>query len=559
MIEQFEKEKLTMKLSGLFVTLILLPLFGTAGRPQEMHTHTHGSSEKLGKVSFNVSCTPAAQKQFNRATALLHSFWYEEAEKAFTTTAKMEPNCAMAYWGVAMSYYHPVWAPATASELQKGWAAVERAKSIRAKTERERDYVAAIELFYKDADKLDHRNRALAYEQAMEQLHLRYPRDREAAIFYALALNGTAMATVPLDKGYARQKKAAELLNEVLLKEPQHPGVAHYLIHSFDYPQLAHLALRAARSYAKIAPSSPHALHMPSHIFTRLGLWQESINSNLASAAAAKNHVAKTHPGAASFDELHALDYLVYAHLQGGEDQKARRILEQVNAVSRVDAAIFAAAYAFAAIPARYTLERRGWSEAARLELHPTNFPWNEFGYAEAIIFFARAIGAARSGDTASARKDVEKLSEIRNALAEAKNGYWANQVEIQRRGAAAWLALAEGKHDEALTQMRSAANLEASTEKHPVTPGPIIPALELLGDMLIELKQPEQALLQFETSLKDSPNRFNGLYGAARAAQLAGNQTKARDYYAKIVTLSARADSMRAELRKAREFLAQK
>ncbi len=548
-----------MKLSGLFVAIILLALFGSAGRAQEMHTHTHGGSEKLGRVSFTVSCNSAAQKQFNRATALLHSFWYEEAEKAFTALARAEPTCAMAYWGLAMSYYHPVWAPATASELQKGWAAVETAKSIRSVTERERDYVAAIEVFYRDADKLNHFKRALAYEQAMEQLHLRHPRDNEAAIFYALALNGTAMATVPLDKSYSKQKKAAELLNGVLLKEPQHPGVAHYLIHSFDYPQLAHLALRAARSYAKIAPSSPHALHMPSHIFTRLGLWQESINSNLASAAAAKNHVAITHPGAASFDELHALDYLVYAHLQGGDDQKARRILEQVNAVTSVDSQIFSAAYAFAAIPARYTLERRSWSEAARLKLHPTDFPWQQFRYAEAIIYFARAIGAARSGDTASARKDLEKLSEIQNALAEAKNGYWASQVEIQRREAAAWLSLAEGKHDEALQLMRSAVHLEATTEKHPVTPGPIIPAPELLGDMLIELNQPEQALLQFETSLQDSPNRFNGLYGAARAAQQAGNRKKASSYYRRIVILTARADSVRPELQKARDFLAQK
>ena len=548
-----------MKLSSLFVTVILVALSGSAGRAQEMHTHTHEGSEKLGRVNFGVTCTPAAQKQFNRATALLHSFWYEEAEKAFATIARAEPNCVMAHWGVAMSNYHPVWAPPTAAELQKGWAAVEKAKSIKTRTERERDYVAAIEIFYKDADKLDHRTRALAYEQAMERLHLLYPRDREATIFYALALNGTAAATVPLDKGYAKQKKAAELLNEVLLAEPHHPGVAHYLIHSFDYPQTAHLALRAARSYAKIAPSSPHALHMPSHIFTRLGLWQESIDSNLASAAAAKSHVAKTHPGAASFDELHALDYLVYAHLQGGEDKKARRILEQVNSVTKVDFPIFAAAYAFGAIPARFSLERRSWSEAARLELHPTTFPWNNFRYAEAIIYFARAMGAARSGDAASARKDVEKLAEIQSALAAAKNNYWAGQVEIQRREAAAWLALAEGKQDDALTLMRSAADLEASTEKHPVTPGAIIPAAELLGDMLIELNQPEQALLQFEISLKDSPNRFNGLYGAARAAQLAGNRERAGSYYAKLVTLSSHADSIRTELQKAKDFLAQK
>jgi tetratricopeptide (TPR) repeat protein len=387
----------------------------------------------------------------------------------------------------------------------------------------------------------------------MERLYLSYPKDREAAIFYALSLLGTGSIT---DKTFANQKKAAGILNRVLPLEPRHPGVAHYLIHSFDYPQLAHLALPAARSYARIAPSSPHALHMPSHIFTRLGLWQESISSNLASAATAKNHLARTHPGAASFDQLHALDYLVYAYLQGGEDQKAGRILAQANAIDRVDAQVLAAAYAFTAIPARYALERRQWSEAAKLELHPATFPWQNFKYAEAIIYFARAVGAARSGDQASARMDVEKLSAIQNALAITKDNYWANQVEIQRRTAAAWLAHAEGMKDEALKLMQSAADLETASEKHPVTPGPIIPARELLGEMLLELKQPEQALTEFEKSLLDSPKRFNGLYGAARAAQLSGNRKKAAGYYAKIVALNARADSVRPELREARQFL---
>ena len=546
-----------MKLINLFFTATLLALLSSSpARAQEMHTHSHDAAEKLGQVNFIVSCSASSQKQFNRATALLHSFWYEEAENAYAAIARDEPNCAMAYWGVAMTLYHPVWAPSTAAELQRGWTAVEKAKAIGAKTDRERDYIAAINAFYEDSARLDHRTRALAYEKAMERVYLNYSQDREAAIFYALALLGTGSIT---DKTFANQKKAAEILNRVLPLEPQHPGVAHYLIHSFDYPQLAPLALRAARSYARIAPSSPHALHMPSHIFTRLGLWQESINSNLASAAAAKNHVARTHPGAAAFDQLHALDYLVYAYLQVGEDQKARRILDQANALNSVDAEVVAAAYAFAAIPARYALERRRWSEAERLELHPAAFPWDHFRYAEAIIYFARALGAARSGDPGDARKDVEKLSAIQNTLANAGDTYWANQVEIQRRGAAAWLGFAEGKHEEALTLMRSAADLEAATEKHPVTPGPIIPARELLGDMLTEMNQPAQALREFETSLRNSPNRFNGLYGAARAAQLAGDRKTARAYYAKIVTLSAHADSVRTELQKAKEFLAKK
>ena len=544
-----------MKLIARFLTVILLALLCFAiADAQEMHTHRHDPSEKLGQVNFPVSCNAAAQKQFNRATALLHSFWYEEAEKTYTAITRMQPKCSMAYWGVAMSLYHPVWAPSTPAELQKGWAAVEKAKTLGGITVREKDYIAAIEAFYRDSGTLDHRNRALAYEKAMERVSLSHPKDREAQIFYALALLGTALNN---DKTYANQKKAADILNRILSEEPDHPGVAHYLIHSFDYPQLATLALPAARSYAKIAPSSPHALHMPSHIFTRLGLWQESIQSNLASAAAAKKHVAMSHPGAASFDELHALDYLVYAYLQSAQDQKSRQILVQVAALNKVDAPVVAAAYAFTAIPARDALERRRWSEAARLELHPANFPWDHFRYAEALIYYARAVGAARSGNPASARKDVEKLSAIQSASTEPRGSYWANQAEVERRTANAWLAFAEGNKAEALTLMRSAADLEATTEKHPVTPGPIIPAREFLGDMLIELDQPEQALREFEGSLRDSPNRFNGLFGAARAAELSGDKKKAGDYYAKMMTLTANADSDRSELQQAKKFLA--
>ena len=525
-------------------------------RAQNMHHPGNDGSEQLGEVNFTVSCSAASQRQFNRATALLHSFWYSEAEKAYSAIAMDEPACVMAHWGVAMSLYHPVWAPATTAELQKGWAAVEKAKSLPAKTDRERDYIAAIETFFSDSGKLDHRTRAIAYEKAMERVYLSYPKDQEVAIFYALALLGTALNT---DKTYANQKKAANILNKILPEAPNHPGVVHYLIHSFDYPQLAELALPAARRYAKVAPSSPHALHMPSHIFTRLGLWQESIQSNLASAAAAKDFVAKTRPDAGSFDQLHALDYLVYAYLQGAEDRKAMEILEQVNALDKVDSEVIAAAYAFAAIPPRYALERRQWSEAAKLKVHPISFPWYQFRYAEAITYFARAVGAARSGNPAAARKDVEKLASIQKSLAEANDMYWATQVEIERRSAAAWLAHAEKKNEEGLKLMISAADLEDSTEKHPVTPGPIIPARELLGDMLIELNQPEQALREFEASLRNSPNRFNGLFGAARAAELSGDRRKARTYYANIATLCEHADDIRPELRKVREFLAKK
>ena len=546
-----------MKLSRFFLGASLAVLLCSfAVRAQETHQHKHEMGEKLGRVNFAVSCNRAAQQQFNRAVALLHSFWYEEAQKGFVEVTKTDAKCGMGYWGIAMSSYHPVWAPPLAADLQTGVAAVQKANLVGARTQREKDYIAAIEVFYQGADKLDHRTRALAYEKAMEQLYLRYPKDHEAAIFYALALLGTAQLT---DKSYANQKKAAEILNKVLAAEPQHPGVAHYLIHSFDYPALAQLALAAARSYAKIAPSSPHALHMPSHIFTRLGLWQESIESNIASAAAASNHVAKTHPGAAAFDQLHAMDYLAYAYLQSAQDGKAKEMIDALYRMNKVDADVFQAAYAFAAIPARYALERRQWSEAAALKVHPTDFPWNKFPYAEAMIYFARSVGASRSGNTAAASKDLERLSSIQRSLTEAKEDYWATQVEIQRREAAAWLAQAEGKPEEALKLMQSAADLEDTTEKAPVTPGAIVPARELLGELLLELRQPQQALKEFEASLLVSPNRFNGVYGAAKAAELSGDREKARTFYAKLKALAERSDGKRPELQEARVFLASK
>lgn len=546
-----------MKLSRLFLGASLAVFVCPFTlRAQETHQHKHEMGEKLGRVNFSVSCNRAAQQQFTRAVALLHSFWYAEAEKGFVEVTKADPKCGMGYWGIAMSFYHPVWAAPVAAELQNGMTAVQKANVTGAQTQRERDYIAAIESFYKDAAKFDHLTRARSYERAMEQLYVRYPKDHEAAVFYSLALLGTAL---PTDKTYANQKKAAEILNKVLSVEPEHPGVAHYLIHSFDYPALATLALDAARSYAKIAPSSPHALHMPSHIFTRLGLWQESIESNIASATAAKNHVAKTHPGAAAFDELHAMDYLAYAYLQTAQDGKVKELVDALYGMNKVDANIFSAAYAFAAIPARYALERRQWSEAAALKVHPTDFPWNKFAYAEAIIYFARSLGASRSGDAAAASKDVERLGSIQRLLAESKENYWATQVEIQRRTAAAWLAHAEGKQDEALKLMRSATDLEDTTEKAPVTPGAIVPARELLGELLLELREPQQALKEFEASLLVSPNRFNGLYGAAKAAELSGDRKKAAVFYAKLTALGERSDGKRPELQAAKVFLASK
>src|SRR5215471_4756792 len=385
------------------VRFFVLSLMLTAWVCRGQETHRHDMSAGFGQVNFPISCSAAAQKQFNQALAILHSFEYPEAEKAFVAIGSGEPTCAMAFWGVAMSNYHPLWAPPTSDQLARGASAIERARSLDAKTQRERDYINALGNFYRDADKSDHRTRARAYAQSINQIYIRYPQDNEAAIFYALALNERAL--VVTEAQYVENKKlAGEILNKVLPKEPNHPGIAHYLIHSYDVPELAYLALPAARSYAKIAPASPHAQHMPSHIFTRLGLWQESIQSNLASAATAQAIVAKSHPGWAAQDQLHALDYLVYAYLQGAQDKKAKSILDQANALSRVDQEVFQAAYAWSAMPARYALERHQWRAAVALTPHPDTFPWKQFPFAEANLHFARAVGAARSNDPSSAR-----------------------------------------------------------------------------------------------------------------------------------------------------------
>jgi tetratricopeptide (TPR) repeat protein len=537
-----------------FGTALLVLTFVAAGATAaEKDQHHHPRPEKLGTVSFPTSCAPAVQARFARAVALLHSFWYDEAEKAFGEVAAADPSCAMAQWGAAMSLYHPIWAAPTPAEVKRGQEAVAKARAAGAPTERERDYVGAIEAFFRDADTVDHRTRAVAYEKAMERVHDRYPDDREAAIFYSLALLGTAP---PSDKTYANQKKAGAILNAVLPLQPDHPGVAHYLIHSFDYPELAELALPAARSYSRIAESSPHALHMPSHIFVRLGLWDDAIRANEDSAAAARAHVEKTQPGAASFDEMHAVDYLTYAFLQEGRDAKALEMLERVRAVKRLDNPNFAAAYALAAVPARYALERGRWAEAAALEVAPASFPWAQFPFAEAITHFARAVGAARSGDPARARQAIERLDALHPAAVDAKTPYWPGQIEIQRRAASGWLARAEGRSDEAVRLLKEAAELEAATDKHPVTPGAVAPARELYADLLMELGRPAEALAEYEASLKIAPSRSYALSGAVRAADAAGQAEKVRALYATLEKVTARSDGARPELTKLKATL---
>jgi tetratricopeptide (TPR) repeat protein len=534
------------------LTRVLYPALACACLPVvasaiPQHQHPAGELGKFGKVNFPISCDASVQAEFNRAVAILHSFGYEMAAAAFAGVAEKDPACGMAYWGLAMTYYHPIWEAPNPAALKLGWAAVEKAKSAGAKTQRERDYIAAIEVFYKDSDKLDHRTRALAYEKAMERLQMRYLDDQEAAIFYALAVRGNAP---PGDMTYANQKRAGAILEKVFAEQPEHTGLAHYIIHCYDYPALADLALDAARRYAKIAPDSPHALHMPSHIFTRVGYWQESIESNRASAVAAQKESA---PG----DQLHAMDYMVYAYLQGAQDVEAREVFDAVPQVRQNDPVYFAALYAVASMPARYAVERHRWAEASALTVPPDLFPGGRLTWTEANIHFARALGASRLGRTDSAQESLQRLTSLRDTLVQANEKYWAEQLDIQRETVIAWMTWAEGKQEEALRKMRAAADHENSTDKHAVTPGVILPARELLGDMLLESKQPTAALVAFESTLRTAPNRFNALSGAARAAQLSGNSEKAKIYYTRLLAICEHADGDRPELRDARTYLA--
>ena len=496
----------------LLAIVLFVPLTVLADDPHSHHDHGAPDLGNIGKAHIDTSCNAAAQKEIDRGLALIHSFWYAEAEKSFRKAAAADAECGMAWWGAAMSNLHPIWAPPTPDERKTGQEAAEKAIAVAAKTARELSFIDAIATYYANTD---HRKGMAEYEQKMAAVEKANPKDREAAIFHALALLGVAD---PKDKAYAQQKKAAEILNRVLPEEPEHPGVAHYLIHSFDYPELAELALPAARVYAKLAPGSPHALHMPSHIFTRLGLWDESIASNIASRDKAAAYVAKVMPGAAAFDELHAIDYLVYGYLQQGKIAEAKALVERTAKVTKIDNPTnFAAAFAISAVPARFALERRQWKEAAGLAT-PGVINWSKIPYAEANIHFARAIGGARSGDLATARDAVNRLAAIRQALIDQKNTYWAEQVEIQRLSGAAWLAHAEDKRDEAMKLMRAAADLEASTDKHPVTPGAIVPARELLAEMLLESGKRDDALAELQRVLKESPGRRNAMQVVARA-----------------------------------------
>lgn len=485
------------------------------------HVHPPAASEQLGSVHFPTSCRPAVAPQFDRAVALLHSFEFGAAIKGFGQVLAADSSCAMAYWGLALSRWsNPMAAGNRAPELlRQGRSAASAAKRLsKGVTAREQGYIDAVSRLYDDFERVDQRTRFLAYERAMGELAARDPADTEAQIFYAISL---AASAPPTDKTYGNQRKAGRILEPLWEKQPNHPGLAHYIIHSYDFPALAPEAAKAARRYATIAPSAAHALHMPSHTFTRIGMWRESIATNLRSADVAVGTGALA-------EALHAYDYAVYAYLQIRRDSSARQVVAKIpalaasfdpNAVTGA-APGSAGVFAIAAIPARYVLERRAWKEAAALEPKATSFPW-----AEAMTHFARALGASRTGDRAKARSSIDSLAAIRDRLAAKGEPYWSGQVEIQRLGAQAWLDFAAGQQDSALARMREAAIREDATEKDAVTPGPLAPARELLGDMLMEMRKPGDALTEYRKTLTTEPNRFRAIDGAMRAAAAAGNR----------------------------------
>lgn len=508
--------------------------------------HEAEGKGNVGRVKFASSCSAEVQPLLETGVAMLHSFWFSATEKAFRDVLAREPSCTIAQWGVAAILMgNPLAGQgALARDAAAAQAAIDAGRLTPPKTQRERDYIEAVAAYYRDFASRPERARQQSRAEAFQALAARYPDDDEAQIFAALYIAGTQSQS---DQTFAAYRKAAAVLETQFVRYPDHPGVAHYLIHSYDAPPLAQQGVKAARLYAGIAPAAPHALHMPSHIFTRIGAWEDSAETNRRSAEAAKS---SGEPDQA----YHASDYSVYAYLQLGRDADAQREMREALQVKGFNAAVRTAPYAIAAMPARYALERGAWREAMQLQPQPTRHL-----YPDAITHFARAFGAVRSGDTAAAQKEAAELERLHKGLQAAGDNYWANEVEVQRLTIAAWLALVNGDRAEAVRMMRAAADLEDGTEKHIVTPGRVLPARELLGEMLLELGQPAAALREFETSQLREPNRFRGFYGAARAAEESGDRVKAAQYYGRLVALGQRADSPRPELVRARSWVAQR
>lgn len=507
----------------------------------------------FGDVKFALSCKYATQETFDLAISLLHSFEYEEAEKAFVKVIDEDPNCPMAYWGVAMSIYHTIWFEPTEEVLKKGSKIIEIAQTLP-KTDREQDYLDAIGAYYKDWETVDHKTRQDRMEKKMEENYLKYEYDTEAAIFYALALKSTADNA---DKNHTNERKAGKILESIFPEQPNHPGIAHYIIHNYDNPELAPLALSTARKYAEIAPSSAHALHMPSHIFTRLGLWDESISSNVYSASAAQCYAQEVEMDGVWSNEIHAMGYLVYAYLQKGDNKSAMEQNEYLKTIYNVNNNnLSAIAYPFAAIPARIALENKQWKKAANLELHKSEVVWEQFPWQESILHFGRAMGAAHIKDFDSAKEEIMVLQTLRQELINKEEGSNANLVAIQIKTSQAWLNFSKGDQELGISQMEEAARMEDNTQKHGVTPGEVLPTRELYGDMLMEMNRPEEALVAYEANLKVRPNRFNSVYGAAIASKQTGNQDRATQYFEMLLKLSEGSKSQRTEIAEAKTFL---
>jgi len=532
-----------MRVRSFILTVATAAMIGSAHAQQAADDH-------LGTVHFPISCN-AVQGKFDRAVALLHNFFYPETVKAFQAIIKADPDCAIAYWGLAMSELpNPLVPPFPPANLKAGWEAIEQGKAANTQTPRETEYLAAIEVFYRDYDKIDQETRAERYEQAMQRLHEHYPDDSEAAIFYALAING---AVDFADKNYTKQLKAAAILNEEAKKQPNHPGIAHYLIHSYDFAPLAAMCVSTAHLYDKIAPNAFHALHMPSHIYSMLGMWEDSVHSNLASKASADQYEAKNFSDTTHFGVPHMSDFLAYAYLQTTRDADAKQVVESLPNLKKFRFASLGIDTALAAIPARYALERGHWDEAAQLSVRNSQFP-----AAQSITYFARALGAARSGNASAARAEIIRLDEIEANLAAANNNYWAGQTRIQKQAAMAWLKFSEGQRDEAIAAMRQAADLDDASEKNVAMENKVVPIRALLGELYLAAGKGKEALVEFEAADTVMPNRFRIIAGAAKAAREGGSVDAAKRYYQALTVLVAGGDGDRPEISEAKTYLAQ-
>jgi hypothetical protein len=510
----------------------------------------------FGEVSFSLSCRYDLRETFNLGLSLIHSFEYAEAEKAFVSILDQDSECLMAYWGTAMSILnHPLSLKQNSESLKRGEALLKVAQTLTPNNDREKDYIDAVSIYFKDWQTLDTRTRKAKYEGKMEELYNKYPGDVETAVFYSLAILATADLN---DKTYSKQKKSGKILEDLFKKNPNHPGIAHYIIHNYDSPELANLALTTARQYAVIAPASAHAQHMPSHIFTRLGLWDESIKSNIDSANSAVCYAESVNPNASWVSEIHAIDYLVYAYLQLGDNAKAQLEMDKVKEIKEVfPEDHFASAYALIAIPSRLAIENKNWELATKLELPKTKLDWNKADWPKAILHFSRALGFANTGNPSAAKKELDILVSLRDRLTSAKNSYESGQVTIQIEAIKAWIEYSKGNSEEAIAYMKVASNLESKTSKAAVTPGEIIPADELLADLYLALNKPKEALETYKINLNGHPSRFNGIYGAAKAAQNLNDIEQATYYFEELIRLSVKTNSTRPEVSEAKDFLA--